>query len=426
MQVHPPNPSPSCSAPTAAWAPPPWRPSPPQAGRCSRRHAGHRRHCRRRHAPGDRTGRHRRAGQGRRRRAGGGVRGEPAVHAVADAGAAAVPSGARRRAAAERHLHAAGQRVQLRRADAAAAERAHAAAPHHAQGPHPRGHGVRAAGARGAGPLAQRGHSRGRLLRRRQRQLDGPGDHQVAAPGQAGVPRAAAPRARLGLPARPGARFRGRGVTRRRAAGIRRPAVRGPRAHRYRAAGQPSSVPLHRWVWRRRSGFKHGGMPWAVLKLGGLVVPMWREIAEMSYLWQVPHALDGSALARAVGPLPRRRSTWRCATRCSRWAWSGSAARLRLTRFSGVAARQHVAFDVGIAQRGADRLRIVAETDMKPFRALLRGLDGRSSRGAQPRPRPRALPWHGRGRRMHAAPARTTPTAGHDDAAARSARRNVD
>ncbi len=45
-------------------------------------------------------------------------------------------------------------------------------------------------------------------------------------------------------------------------------------------------------------------MPWAVLKLGGLVVPMWREIAEMSYLWQVPHALDGSALARAVGPLP--------------------------------------------------------------------------------------------------------------------------
>jgi nucleoside-diphosphate-sugar epimerase len=51
-------------------------------------------------------------------------------------------------------------------------------------------------------------------------------------------------------------------------------------------------------------GFKHGGMPWAVLKLGGLVVPMWREIAEMSYLWSVPHALDGTALARMVGKLP--------------------------------------------------------------------------------------------------------------------------
>ena len=50
--------------------------------------------------------------------------------------------------------------------------------------------------------------------------------------------------------------------------------------------------------------FKHGSMPWVVLKLGGLVVPMWREIAEMSYLWHVPHALDGTALTRAVGPLP--------------------------------------------------------------------------------------------------------------------------
>ena len=52
------------------------------------------------------------------------------------------------------------------------------------------------------------------------------------------------------------------------------------------------------------SGFKRGGMPWAVLKLGGLVREMRREIAEMSYLWQVPHALDGSALARAVSALP--------------------------------------------------------------------------------------------------------------------------
>lgn len=62
-----------------------------------------------------------------------------------------------------------------------------------------------------------------------------------------------------------------------------------------RAASALGIVPAH--------GFKRGGMPWAVLKLGGLVVPMWREIAEMSYLWQVPHALDGNALARAVGPL---------------------------------------------------------------------------------------------------------------------------
>lgn len=45
-------------------------------------------------------------------------------------------------------------------------------------------------------------------------------------------------------------------------------------------------------------------MPWGVIRLGGLVVPMWREIAEMAYLWRVPHALDGAALARPLGDIP--------------------------------------------------------------------------------------------------------------------------
>ena len=52
------------------------------------------------------------------------------------------------------------------------------------------------------------------------------------------------------------------------------------------------------------SGFKHGGMPWGLLRLGGLLVPMWREIAEMAYLWRVSHALDGSAMRAALGALP--------------------------------------------------------------------------------------------------------------------------
>jgi len=52
------------------------------------------------------------------------------------------------------------------------------------------------------------------------------------------------------------------------------------------------------------AGFKHGGMPWGVLRLGGLVVPMWREVAEMAYLWRVPHAIDGSAMRAALGALP--------------------------------------------------------------------------------------------------------------------------
>jgi hypothetical protein len=31
---------------------------------------------------------------------------------------------------------------------------------------------------------------------------------------------------------------------------------------------------------------------------------MMRELARMRYLWQVPHAIDGSRLEQAVGPLP--------------------------------------------------------------------------------------------------------------------------
>jgi len=62
-----------------------------------------------------------------------------------------------------------------------------------------------------------------------------------------------------------------------------------------RAAAALGIAPQKAWV--------HGGMPWGVIRLGGLLVPTWRELAEMAYLWRVPHALDGAALARAVGPL---------------------------------------------------------------------------------------------------------------------------
>ena len=47
-----------------------------------------------------------------------------------------------------------------------------------------------------------------------------------------------------------------------------------------------------------------GSLPWTVLKLGGLVVPMWRELAEMRYLWDVPHRLSGERLAKLVGEAP--------------------------------------------------------------------------------------------------------------------------
>jgi nucleoside-diphosphate-sugar epimerase len=56
--------------------------------------------------------------------------------------------------------------------------------------------------------------------------------------------------------------------------------------------------------WSAPAGWRQGGMPWGLIRAGGLVFPMWRELDRMSYLWRVPHALDGRALARAVGPLP--------------------------------------------------------------------------------------------------------------------------
>ena len=31
---------------------------------------------------------------------------------------------------------------------------------------------------------------------------------------------------------------------------------------------------------------------------------MWRELLKMEYLWRVPHALDGTRLAQAIGPVP--------------------------------------------------------------------------------------------------------------------------
>jgi nucleoside-diphosphate-sugar epimerase len=44
-------------------------------------------------------------------------------------------------------------------------------------------------------------------------------------------------------------------------------------------------------------------MGWTLPKLIGLVVPIMRELAIMSYLWRTPHSLDGSKLERFAGPL---------------------------------------------------------------------------------------------------------------------------
>jgi len=47
-----------------------------------------------------------------------------------------------------------------------------------------------------------------------------------------------------------------------------------------------------------------GSMPWLALRAGGLIVPMWREVAELRYLWDVPHRLSGERLTALIGSVP--------------------------------------------------------------------------------------------------------------------------
>jgi nucleoside-diphosphate-sugar epimerase len=45
------------------------------------------------------------------------------------------------------------------------------------------------------------------------------------------------------------------------------------------------------------------GMPWPLLRVAGLFSPLMREVAEMAYLWKVPHRIDGSKLALVLPDL---------------------------------------------------------------------------------------------------------------------------
>lgn len=49
---------------------------------------------------------------------------------------------------------------------------------------------------------------------------------------------------------------------------------------------------------------KRANVPWLLFRLGAMVVPMLREVCEMSYLWQEPHALDGHKLEVLIGAIP--------------------------------------------------------------------------------------------------------------------------
>jgi len=54
-----------------------------------------------------------------------------------------------------------------------------------------------------------------------------------------------------------------------------------------------------------RRNFKIDFMPWRLLKVMGLVVPAFRELTDIAYLWSTPHAIDGARLAQVIGDIPR-------------------------------------------------------------------------------------------------------------------------
>ena len=54
-----------------------------------------------------------------------------------------------------------------------------------------------------------------------------------------------------------------------------------------------------------RRDFKIDYVPWRLLKMMGLVVPVFRELTDISYLWSTPHAIDGARLTEIIGDIPR-------------------------------------------------------------------------------------------------------------------------
>jgi nucleoside-diphosphate-sugar epimerase len=50
--------------------------------------------------------------------------------------------------------------------------------------------------------------------------------------------------------------------------------------------------------------FRVGTMPWWLLRPLGVMIPMFRELSEIAYLWTTPHMIDGTQLMAAIGELP--------------------------------------------------------------------------------------------------------------------------
>ena len=54
-----------------------------------------------------------------------------------------------------------------------------------------------------------------------------------------------------------------------------------------------------------RSKLQVKGMTWWLIHALRPLVPLCRELSEVSYLWSEPHRIDGTKLASAIGTVPR-------------------------------------------------------------------------------------------------------------------------
>lgn len=57
------------------------------------------------------------------------------------------------------------------------------------------------------------------------------------------------------------------------------------------------------WV-QTGAALKLASLPWAIIRIGSLLVPTWAALLEMRYLWQTPHALAHDKLTALIGPEP--------------------------------------------------------------------------------------------------------------------------
>ncbi len=55
----------------------------------------------------------------------------------------------------------------------------------------------------------------------------------------------------------------------------------------------------------QKQALKLASLPWGLMRIGSPFVPIWRELVEMRYLWDVPHRLDDSKLKALVGDIPK-------------------------------------------------------------------------------------------------------------------------